>query len=147
MLNHCTLIGTIASAPEERNAGSKTVLNFRLKTWKTFNGKSFDSYHTINIWSDFVKSAARSFQEGQMVMVQGDYGTKMVEKNGQKTYYSSLTANSAQAVTIEGTTPQQDTSSQGYSTPPQGGGRGPVSTGNPAPSGYSGNNDDSDIPF
>ena len=146
MLNHCTLIGTVASAPEERNAGSKTVLNFRLKTWKTFNGKSFDSYHTINIWSDFVKASARSFQEGQTVMVQGKYGTKKVEKNGQATYYSSLTAHSAQAVTAEGVAPSQDTGSQSLSSPPDGGGRGPVSTGNPAPSGYSGKNDD-DIPF
>tara|TARA_R110000824_G_scaffold192464_2_gene374623 strand:+ start:1628 stop:2056 length:429 start_codon:yes stop_codon:yes gene_type:complete len=142
MLNKCILIGNIVEPPEEREAGSKTVLTFRLKTWETSNGKRYDGYHTINIWSDYVKKAARSFTKDQMVMVVGKYTTRMVEKNGQKAYYSSLTASSAVPASMEGITVPQEETSSSYNQPPNGGGRGPVNTGNPAP-----RNNSEDIPF
>ena len=134
MLNQCTLIGRVASAPEERNAGQKTVLNFRMETWETNNGTQYKTYHTVNIWSDWVKKTARTFTEGQMIMVIGKYGTKKVEKNGSVAYYSSITAHTATPARMDGTSaePKEESSNGGsYSSPPEGGGRGPVNTVNP----------------
>jgi len=148
MLNHCTLIGKVVATPEEKSVGQKSVLNIRIKTWESYGGNTYDSYHTINVWSDYVKKTARTFQEGQLIMVQGKYSTRKVEKNGQSSYFSSLTANSAQQVDIEGNVIRADDRSNEsvtVSTPPQGRGRGAINTGNPSPSGYSGESDD--VPF
>jgi len=148
MLNHCTLIGKVVATPEEKSVGQKSVLNIRIKTWESYGGNTYDSYHTINVWSDYVKKTARTFQEGQLIMVQGKYSTRKVEKNGQSSYFSSLTANSAQQVDIEGNVIRADDRSNesvAVSTPPQGRGRGAINTGNPSPSGYSGESDD--VPF
>jgi len=148
MLNHCTLIGEVVAAPEEKSVGQKSVLNLRIKTWESYGGNTYEAFHTINIWSDYVKKDARAFQEGQLIMVQGKYSTRKVEKNGQKSYFASLTANSARTVDISGNVvgPEgRSNSSSAASTPPQGGGRGAINTGNPSPSGYSGESDD--VPF
>ena len=86
MLNQCTLIGRVCSAVEEKNVGQKTVLNFRMETWETTDGKEYKNYHTINIWSEWAKKSGRGFVEGQVVMVIGKYGTKKSEKNGVATW-------------------------------------------------------------
>ena len=63
MLNHCTLIGKVVAAPEEKSVGQKSVLNLRIKTWESYGGNTYEAFHTINIWSDYVKKEARAFQE------------------------------------------------------------------------------------
>ena len=150
MLNHCTLIGKVVATPEEKSVGQKSVLNLRIKTWESYGGNTYDSYHTINIWSEYDKKEARAFQEGALVMVQGKYSTRKVEKNGQSSYFSSLTASAIKEVDINGTVIRQgddNDDSCRASTPPQGRGRGAINTGNPAPNGYSSNTSEDEVPF
>ncbi len=121
MLNKCILVGKICSEITEREAGKDKVMNFRLNTWSTRNGKRWDGWHTIQIWNKNVRDDVRSFPEGTMVMCEGSYQTRMVEKDGVKTYYSNLQAfkvDRFDADGISGDAPK--------STPPSGGGHGPI---------------------
>ena len=136
MLNNCTLMGKLASQPEERNAGTRSVVNFRLVTWETVKGNKYDSYHNISVWSDYTKNIVRSMQEGDMVICQGKYQTRKVEKNGDSRYYSSLNAFTVQPVSIEGANISDGSGGGGgqngnasQSSPPSGRGHGPVGGG------------------
>jgi len=136
MINNCLIIGELVSDPEERQVGQKSVLNLRVKTWETSGGTRYDAYHTVQIWGDRAKDNARNCRNGQLVMCQGKYTTRKVEKNGQAAYYSSLTAFNVEKVSAEGIGQsfQKESMGSGSGTrPPAGSGHGPVDTGNPAP--------------
>ena len=143
MINNCLIIGELAAEPEERQVGQKSVLNLRVKTWETSGGTRYDAYHTVQIWGDRAKENVRNCRSGQLVMCQGKYTTRKVEKNGQKAYYSSLTAFNVEKVSSEGigqgfqTQGMGSGDTSGGTSPPVGTGHGPVDTGNPAPSGDS----------
>jgi len=140
MINNCLIIGELAAEPEERQVGQKSVLNLRVKTWETSNGTRYDAYHTVQIWGDRAKDNVRNCRSGQLVMCQGKYTTRKVEKNGQAAYYSSLTAFNVEKVSSEGigqgfqAQGMGSSNSSGGTRPPVGSGHGPVDTGNPAPS-------------
>ena len=140
MMNKCLLIGELVSEPEERPVGQKSVLNLRVKTWETSNGQRYDAYHTVQIWGERAKENVRNCPVGQLVMCEGKYTTRKVEKNGQNSYYSSLTAFNVEKVSSNGVGQGSESAfsgqggSSGGSRPPVGGGHGPVDTGNAAPS-------------
>ena len=140
MINNCLIIGELVNDPEERAVGQKSVLNLRVKTWETSNGQRYDAYHTVQIWGERAKDNVRNCSVGQLVMCQGKYTTRKVEKNGQTAYYSSLTAFNVEKVSAEGISQGGQREATGYggagnsSRPPVGSGHGPVDTGNPAPS-------------
>ena len=141
MINKCLIIGELVNDPEERAVGQKSVLNLRVKTWETSGGTRYDAYHTVQIWGARAQDNVRNCRVGQLVMCEGKYTTRKVEKNGQTAYYSSLTAFNVEKVSSKGLghTNQEESmgasSSSGGSNPPNGSGHGPVDTGNPAPSG------------
>ena len=152
MMNKCLIIGELVSEPEERPVGQKSVLNLRVKTWETSNGTRYDAYHTVQIWGERAKENVRNCSVGQLVMCEGKYTTRKVEKNGQNSYYSSLTAFNVEKVSSNGIGQSNEEPFSGQrrassaTRPPVGGGHGPVDTGNSAPSnnGVSNSTDGSD---
>jgi len=138
-MNKCLIIGELVNEPEERAVGQKSVLNLRVKTWETSNGQRYDAYHSVQIWGDRAKDNARNCSVGQLVMCEGKYTTRKVEKNGQTAYYSSLNAFNVEKVNAKGVgqgSSQErlgENDSSGGARPPVGGGHGPVDTGNNAP--------------
>ena len=60
---------------------NKRVQSFKVKTTETFKGKSYDSWHLCETWSEDI-----SVRVGQVVGVTGKLKTSSWEQGGEKRY-------------------------------------------------------------
>lgn len=97
MLNQVNLIGLIKSQPQERGA----AISFRMTTWRThYDGRRFNTTHTVEVFGKS-KEAASKLMEGDMVIVQGSVKHSSYEKNGQKVFFTSISAFSVATLSSE----------------------------------------------
>lgn len=126
-INHVTIVGIVAGEVYKNDNNTK----FRVKTWTTNNGRTFDVYHDVIV---FGKSAQYlpPLSEGEWVHVEGALNRSSYEKNGQKVWTTNIVSRN-----VKGTgepqnlgNPDQGAHSGAYPPPSDGGGyRPPASHG------------------
>lgn len=100
MLNKVMLIGRLASEPEVRftQNGAQTA-NFRLAVDRNFKQgeewKKDTLFVRVVVWSLLAKKVADNFKKGNLVYIEGRLSITATEKNGQKTWFTDIIANSA----------------------------------------------------
>jgi len=88
MINQVILIGTVKSEPTTRGI----AVSFRMTTWRMHHdGRRFDSTHSVEVFGKS-KEMASALQVGQMIAVQGSIKHSNYEKNGQKKWFTSVSA-------------------------------------------------------
>lgn len=99
MINQVTLVGRVASEVSTGDAGKMQYARFRLKTWRTIQGKEGpfekETTHMVSCFGNSAKSAA-SFKEGNLVSVQGCIDRRKVKGEDGKPdrWFDSVNADS-----------------------------------------------------
>tara|TARA_R110000824_G_scaffold45231_1_gene130934 strand:- start:30 stop:452 length:423 start_codon:yes stop_codon:yes gene_type:complete len=84
------LVGTVKSAPQQRGA----AISFRMGTWRIIqDGRRFDSSHSVEAFGRNGELAS-TLKEGELVAVEGSIKHSSYEKNGQKVWFTSISASS-----------------------------------------------------
>jgi single-strand DNA-binding protein len=118
MINKVMLVGTVKSEPQQRGA----AIAFRMGTWRIIqDGRRFDSTHSVEAFGRNGELAS-TLKEGELVAVEGSIKHSSYEKNGQKVWFTSVSASSVSRVGEAG--PSVSTQS---SQSPQGNGQAPSS--------------------
>ena len=88
MINQVILIGTVKSEPTTRGI----AVSFRMTTWRMHHdGRRFDATHSVEVFGKS-KEMALALQVGQMIAVQGSIKHSNYEKNGEKKWFTSISA-------------------------------------------------------
>ena len=99
MLNKIMLIGRLCADPETRFTPSGVqVTNFRLaadRKYKDSNGeyKKDTLFVRVVCWNKLAKKVSDYLSKGSLIYVEGRLQIQSVEKNGQKTWYTDIIAN------------------------------------------------------
>ena len=100
MLNKIMLIGRLCADPETRFTPSGVqVTNFRLaadRKYKDSNGeyKKDTLFVRIVCWNKLAKKVSDYLSKGSLIYLEGRLQIQSVDKNGQKTWYTDIIANS-----------------------------------------------------
>ena len=90
MINKVMLVGTVKSEPQQRGA----AVQFRIGTWRIIqDGRRFDSTHSVEAFGRNGELAS-TLKEGELVAVEGSIKHSSYEKNGQKVWFTSISASS-----------------------------------------------------
>lgn len=90
MINKVMLVGTVKSEPQQRGA----AIAFRMGTWRIIqDGRRFDSTHSVEAFGRNGELAS-TLKEGELVAVEGSIKHSSYEKNGQKVWFTSISASS-----------------------------------------------------
>jgi len=90
MINKVMLVGTVKSEPTQRGA----AIAFRMGTWRIIqDGRRFDSTHSVEAFGRNGEIAS-TLKEGELVAVEGSIKHSSYEKNGQKVWFTSVSASS-----------------------------------------------------
>tara|TARA_Y100001937_G_scaffold64448_2_gene88172 strand:+ start:15663 stop:16079 length:417 start_codon:yes stop_codon:yes gene_type:complete len=107
MINKVMLVGKVKSQPQQRGA----AVAFRIGTWRIIqDGRRFDSTHSVEAFGRNGEIAS-TLKEGELVAVEGSIKHSSYEKNGQKVWFTSVSASSVGRVGEEGAS-QSNQSSQ-----------------------------------
>jgi len=99
MLNKIMLIGRLCADPETRFTPSGVqVTNFRLaadRKYKDSNGeyKKDTLFVRVVCWNKLAKKVSDYLSKGSLIYIEGRLQIQSVEKNGQKTWYTDIIAN------------------------------------------------------
>jgi single-stranded DNA-binding protein len=90
MINKIMLVGTVKSEPITRGA----AISFRMSTWRIIqDGRRFDTTHTVEAFGRNGEAASQ-FKVGELVCVEGSIKHSSYEKNGQKVWFTCVSASS-----------------------------------------------------
>tara|TARA_R100000951_G_scaffold112163_1_gene112093 strand:- start:156 stop:593 length:438 start_codon:yes stop_codon:yes gene_type:complete len=90
MINKVMLVGKVKSQPQQRGA----AVAFRMGTWRIIgDGRRFDSTHSVEAFGRNGEIAS-TLKEGELVAVEGSIKHSSYEKNGQKVWFTSVSASS-----------------------------------------------------
>ena len=71
-----------------RVAETKRTLNKQTQEWEDGN----TSWWSVTVWGPYGEAVAENLTKGQTVNIKGDIEIKEVEKDGEKRYYTEVTA-------------------------------------------------------
>lgn len=90
MINKVMLVGKVKSEPQQRGA----AVQFRLGTWRIIaDGRKFDATHSVEAFGRNGEIAS-TLKVGELVAVEGSIKHSSYEKNGQKVWFTSVSASS-----------------------------------------------------
>ncbi|MHC4326063.1 MAG: single-stranded DNA-binding protein [Planctomycetota bacterium] len=97
-LNRVILIGNIGKEPDLKEIGETAVLEFRLATSDSFQGrdgnrKERTEWHTIKVWGKRAQALGKFLEKGMMLCVEGSIRTESWERDGEKKYKTTIVAN------------------------------------------------------
>jgi single-strand DNA-binding protein len=93
-MNSVTLCGRLGKDPETRAVGNGQVTKFSLATgYKKTDGTQHTDWHQIEAWNKTGEIAQKYLTKGKQVIIQGEIRYSTSEKNGVKTYFTSIIAN------------------------------------------------------
>lgn len=93
-MNSVTLCGRLGKDPETRAVGNSQVTKFSLATgYKKSDGTQHTDWHQIEAWNKTGEIAQKYLAKGKQVIIQGEIRYSISEKNGIKTYFTSIIAN------------------------------------------------------
>lgn len=111
-MNSVTLCGRLGKDPETRTAGNSQVTKFSLATgFKKADGSQHTDWHNIEAWNKTGDIAQKYLTKGKQVIIQGEIRYSTSEKNGVKTYFTSIIANKIELLGSPDTTEQKQDSS------------------------------------
>lgn len=111
-MNSVTLCGRLGKDPETRAAGNGQVTKFSLATgFKKADGSQHTDWHNIEAWNKTGDIAQKYLTKGKQVIIQGEIRYSTSEKNGVKTYFTSIIANKIELLGSPDTTEQKQDSS------------------------------------
>lgn len=99
-LNSVTLLGNLGADPELKvSQGGMAVLNLRLATSKSWFDKEKNErqeqteWHRVVVFQKRAEGLAKILKKGDRICVLGEIKTSSYEKDGVKTYSTSIVAN------------------------------------------------------
>lgn len=93
-MNLVILSGRLGKDPETRAVGNGQVTKFSLATgYKKADGTQHTDWHQIEAWNKTGEIAQKYLTKGKQVIIQGEIRYSTSEKNGVKTYFTSIIAN------------------------------------------------------
>lgn len=101
-LNKVILFGCLTKDPESKTTGSgNPISSFSIATnrsWKDQSGTRQEQveYHNITTFGTVAQSCAKFLVKGQQVLIEGRMQTNSYEKNGVKSYFTEVVADSVQ---------------------------------------------------
>lgn len=100
-VNKVIILGNLGNDPEMKEYSGKTLCNISVATSerrksKTGEYEDFTQWHRIVFFGKLADIALKYLHKGSKVYVEGSLNTKMVDKNGEKQYYTSIIANTLQ---------------------------------------------------
>lgn len=111
-MNSVTLCGRLGKDPETRAAGNGQVTKFSLATgFRKADGSQHTDWHNIEAWNKTGEIAQKYLTKGKQVIIQGEIRYSTSEKNGVKTYFTSIIANKIELLGSPDTTEQKQDSS------------------------------------
>ena len=115
-MNSVTLCGRLGKDPETRTAGNSQVTKFSLATgFKKADGSQHTDWHNIEAWNKTGEIAQKYLTKGKQVIIQGEIRYSTSEKNGVKTYFTSIIANKIELLGSAEVEPKEETST--YTAP------------------------------
>ena len=96
IMNKVILIGFVGNDPTTAtfNNGSKEKASFSVATSEKFNDKVFTSWHRIVAWNQLAKIVMNLLKKGSHVAIEGRIIYREVEKDGEKSYFTDIVADS-----------------------------------------------------
>jgi single-strand DNA-binding protein len=97
-VNKVILIGNLGADPELKYTPSNRPLcNLRIATTETWKDKSGTKqekteWHRVTVWGDQAENCSKYLAKGRSVYVEGRLQTNSYEKDGQKHYSTTVTA-------------------------------------------------------
>lgn len=89
-MNSVVLVGNLGADPELRQAGDKSVCNFRIAT-SEYNDKT--EWHSIVVWGNQAESCGQYLNKGSKVAIHGRLQTRQWEdKEGNTRYTTEIVA-------------------------------------------------------
>jgi len=109
-MNSVTLCGRLGKDPETRAVGNSQVTKFSLATgYKKSDGTQHTDWHQIEAWNKTGEIAQKYLTKGKQVIIQGEIRYSTSEKNGVKTYFTSIIANKIELLgSVEATEPKDE---------------------------------------
>lgn len=97
MLNKIILIGNVGKDPECKQIGETDFAKFSLATSETYKDKSGQKvtnteWHNITVWRGLAKVVEQYVKKGSKLYVEGKIEYKLVEKGGEKKYFTQIVA-------------------------------------------------------
>lgn len=115
-MNSVTLCGRLGKDPETRTAGNSQVTKFSLATgFRKASGEQHTDWHNIEAWNKTGEIAQKYLTKGKQVIIQGEIRYSTSEKNGVKTYFTSIIANKIELLGSAEVEPKEETST--YTAP------------------------------
>ena len=92
-VNKVLLQGQVEREPQTRRFDSgKLKTTLRVKTAVELpTGKTYSDYHTVTCWGNLAEQC-QALPKGAWVRAQGRISTRMYEKNGQKRFFTEVSA-------------------------------------------------------
>lgn len=115
-MNSVTLCGRLGKDPETRAAGNGQVTKFSLATgFRKADGSQHTDWHNIEAWNKTGEIAQKYLTKGKQVIIQGEIRYSTSEKNGVKTYFTSIIANKIELLGSAEVEPKEEAST--YTAP------------------------------
>ena len=95
-MNKVILIGFVGNDPTTAtfNNGNKEKATFSVATSEKFNDEVYSSWHRIVAWNQLAKIVMNLLKKGSHVAIEGRIIYREVEKDGAKSYFTDIVADS-----------------------------------------------------
>jgi single-strand DNA-binding protein len=93
-INKVMLIGRLGRDPDTRfTSGGTTVTSFSVATTEKIKDEEQTEWHNVVTFGKLAEIVSEYCQKGQLVYVEGRINTQVVDKDGEKKYYTKVIAN------------------------------------------------------
>ena len=108
-MNKVILIGFVGNNPTVKNFdGGKNKTTFSVATTEFFAKTKSTTWHQIACWNGLGKIAADLLKKGSHVTIEGKIAYREFEKDGIKTIYTEIVADSLEVLNRVASTPKEE---------------------------------------
>lgn len=97
-VNKVFLLGRLGADPETIKFDDGSMSKFAVATEEVYKKSKTTQWHNIVAYGATGENCSKFLRKGSMVWIDGKIVTRQAEKNGVKTYYTSIVANNVKFI-------------------------------------------------